>query len=175
MLTRSSKNKIVVFDLETTGLSPWQGAQVIEIGAVTIQGGKIIDEFQSLINPEVPIPKEVQNIHGITEAMLAGQPGPSEVFSNFYQHIEGAVLVAHNAKFDLNFLRVEMANLGLGITNRWQCTLQMSRRLFPELPNYRLETVARFLSGDLPLDRIRHRALDDARLVARIWLEMVQR
>ena len=96
--------RVVAFDIETTGLSPWQSARAIEIGAVAIQDGKIATEFHSLINPEVPIPRSVQEIHGITEDMLEGQPGPVAVFSDFHRFINGALLVAHNAKFDLNFL-----------------------------------------------------------------------
>ena len=168
------KNKTVVFDLETTGLFPWQGARVIEIGAVAVDGGKITDEFHRLINPEVPIPKSVQKIHGITGAMLEGQPGPRVVFSDFHRFIDRALLVAHNAKFDLSFLRSEMANLGLGITNKSLCTYQISRRRFPDLPNYRLETVAQRVLGARSMDMRRHRALDDARLAARVWLAMMK-
>lgn len=165
--------RIVAFDLETTGLSPWQGARVIEIGAVAIESGKISGKFHSLINPEVPIPKSAQAIHGITEEMLDGQPGPETVFPDFHRFINDALLVAHNAKFDLNFLRAELANSGVGLSNKSQCTLQMSRRRFPALPNYRLATVARFVLGELPENLNLHRALDDARLVAQIWLEMM--
>jgi len=166
--------RVVVFDIETTGLSPWHGARAIEIGAVAIKNGKIADEFHSLINQKVPIPKSVQEIHGITEDMLEDQPGPRTVFSNFHRFINDSLLVAHNAKFDMNFLRVELANLGLGLVNRSQCTLQMSRRLFPDLPNYRLGTVARYVLGGIPENMNQHRALDDARLVGRVWLEMVK-
>jgi DNA polymerase III subunit epsilon len=166
--------RFVVFDVETTGLSPFQGDRVIEIGAVAIENLSICDEFNSLVNPGIRIPFSVQRIHGINNIMLDGQPKPEVVFRDFYRFINGALLVAHNAKFDLNFLRAEMANVGLELGNRSQCTLQMSRRWFPDLPNYRLETVARHVLGEVPENVTLHRALHDARLTSAVWLEIMK-
>lgn len=166
------KQHWVVVDVETTGLSPHRGDRVIEIGAVAIVEGKIVGEFHSLVNAGRRIPSFVQRVHGITDDMLVGQPRPDEVMPRFREFITNAVLVAHNARFDTGFLRHEFGRLGLLLVNRTVCTLQMSRRRFPHLPNHRLETVARHLFGGLPEDGLLHRALADARLTARVWMEM---
>ncbi len=160
----------VVVDLETTGLSPRRGHRVIEIGAVALEKGAVVEEFTTLINPGVRIPPEVQAIHGITEEMLEGQPTPEQVLPRFYAFIAESVLVAHNAAFDVGFLRHEFARLKLGLPHRHLCTLEMSRRRFPRLADHTLETVYLHLFPDADFLRQSHRALDDARMTARIWL-----
>jgi len=162
-------NGLVVFDVETTGLSPMLGHRIIEIGAVRLENGAITTSFHSLIACGRPIPKGAQRVHGITDDMLHGRPPPEEVFEDFRAFIGKSMLAAHNARFDRSFLRNEFNRLGWGLPNRMLCTLKRSRRLLPELPNFKLETVARYLLGDLPKDIRLHRALDDARLVARVW------
>jgi len=84
-------------------------------------------------------------------------------------------LVAHNAKFDVKFLRYELSRLGRRLSNRSICTLKLSKKRFPELPNHTLGTVARHVLGEVPPDLQRHRALDDARLTARVWLAMARK
>jgi DNA polymerase-3 subunit epsilon len=107
--------------------------------------------------------------------MLFGQPAPEEIFPDFYKYISESTLVAHNAAFDISFLRYEFSRLGLGINNGYLCTMKMSRRRFPMLPNHKLETVAKHILGGLPPEINRHRALDDAKLTAMVWLEMIKR
>ncbi len=172
---KKSDTDFVVFDLETTGLSPLRGARVIEIGAVKIEDGEITDKFQSLVNPRITIPAFLSGINGITDAMLEDQPKSEEIFPQFQKFINSAILVAHNAKFDMSFLRAELAHLELDLMNRYQCTLQMSRQRFPELSNYRLETVANYVLGTIPENLTLHRALGDAQLTALVWLEMMKR
>lgn len=167
-----SHRRFVVFDVETTGLSLGLGARIIEIGAVSVEHHAISGTFQRLINPGVPVPGAVTRIHGITASMLANQPRPEEVFPAFAQFIKGAVLVAHNAPFDVSFLRSELARIGMALHAPCRCTLKMSRRLLPHLPNHRLETVATYLLGPLPEDLQLHRALADAHITARIWLAL---
>ena len=162
----------VVLDLETTGFSPHRGDRVIEIGAVGVASGEIVAEFQSLIRVPMAIPWQASRVHGITDAMLAGQPLPEEIYPELNDFIGGSTIVAHNARFDLTFLRYELGRLGLGLNNRHHCTLEMARRQLPHLPNHRLETVARHLLGLLPTEIRLHRALDDARLTARVWMAM---
>ncbi len=166
-------NRFIVLDVETTGLNPLQGDRVIEIGAVVIEAQKTVGEFHSLIDPGRPIPPQAQLVHGISDAMLAGQPRPEDIWPDFARIIRGAVLIAHNAPFDLGFLQHEFGRLGLALPNRHKCTLKMGRRLYPQLPNHRLETLARHLLGALPPGQNLHRALDDARLAARVWLAML--
>jgi DNA polymerase-3 subunit epsilon len=161
----------VVVDLETTGFSPARD-RVIEIGAVAVEGGGIVEEFHSLIDPGRTVPGQAQRVHGITDEMLRGQPLPDEILPDFHRFIGQSRLVAHNAPFDLGFLRGEFARLGFGLANRYHCTLQLSRRALPSLPNHRLETVARHLFGRLDDKERLHRALADARLTARVWMAL---
>jgi DNA polymerase-3 subunit epsilon len=165
-------NRIVFIDVETTGLDPKKGHRIIEIGAIAMADNYIIDEFQSLIRVNRTIPRHVSKIHGITDEMLTDQPGPEDVFPYIKDFISGSILVAHNAEFDLAFLRSEFHKLNLSINNQVFCTLKMSRRRYPRLPNYKLSTVYRHLVGNHPADARKHRALDDARMVAAIWLAM---
>ncbi len=159
----------VVIDVETTGLSPGYGDRVIEIGAVAVDNGEIVAEFGSLVRVAKNIPRHVSRVHGITTDMLADQPLPDEVYPALRAFVGASVLVAHNARFDLAFLRHEFGRLGLRLDNRSVCTLELARRKLPRLPDHRLETVYRHLFGALP-DGIRcHRALDDARLTAQVW------
>jgi DNA polymerase-3 subunit epsilon len=162
----------VVVDLETTGLSPRHGHRVIEIGAVAVENGAIAGEFSTLIDAGVPIPPEVQAIHGITDEMLEGQPRPEEVLPRFYDFIAGSVLIAHNAVFDIRFLRHEFARLKIGLPHRYVCTLEISRRRFPRLADHTLETIYLHLFPDPDFLRQNHRALDDARMTAKIWMKM---
>lgn len=164
--------RYVVFDVETTGLFVERGHRIIEIGAIEFMNGLIGKEFHSLIDIGKPVSKAVQKIHGITTAMLAGQPQPQEVFASFRQFIGDSTLVAHNADFDVWFLRYEYWRLKHTLSNPCRCTLKLSRKRYPGLPDYKLETVAKHVLG-IEVDRgRRHRALDDARLTARIWIEM---
>jgi DNA polymerase-3 subunit epsilon len=163
----------VVVDLETTGLSPRHGHRVIEIGAVAVENGAIAEEFSTLIDAGVPIPPQVQAIHGITDEMLEGKPPPEEVFPRFYAFIADSTLIAHNAAFDIRFLRHEFARLKMNLPHRHLCTLGMSRLRLPRLPDHTLETIYLYLFPDANFIRQNHRALDDARMTAMIWLKMI--
>lgn len=167
--------RYVVIDVETTGLSPGYGDRVIEIGAVAVDGCEIMAEFGSLVQVDKNIPRHVSRIHGITNDMLVDQPLPDEVYPALRDFIGGALLVAHNARFDVAFLRHEFGQLGLRFDNRSVCTLELARRRLPRLPDHRLETVCRHLFGGLPEGTRLHRALDDARLTARVWWELGER
>jgi DNA polymerase III epsilon subunit len=163
----------VAVDFETTGLYPQRGDRIVEIGAVALENGKCIAEFESLVNCGMRIPRRAQEVHGISNGMLIGQAPPEEALPDFLRFVSRGTLVAHNAKFDIEFLRYELARLGLGISNRYICTLQMSRKLYPHLPNHKLDTVCSHLLNQADLNMHRHRALDDARLTAKIWLRMI--
>jgi DNA polymerase-3 subunit epsilon len=106
--------------------------------------------------------------------MLDGQPLPEKVYPALRDFIGDSTLVAHNAPFDLTFLAHELARLGMSLPNRSICTLRMARRRLPGLPNHRLETVCRHYYGGMPGGVSRHRALDDARLTARVWLALME-
>jgi DNA polymerase III subunit epsilon len=168
----ATSGSVIAIDLETTGLHAAFGDRVIEIGAVRIVDGTVIAEFGQLIHTSRRISRAVSRVHGICKSMLQGQPVPHEVFPRLREFIDINVLIAHNATFDSRFLRMEFARLGLRLSNRFICTLKLAQTHLPGLPNYRLETVARHLLGNLPSDLQLHRALPDARLTARVWLEL---
>ena len=164
--------RLVFIDVETTGLDPRIGHRIIEIGAIAMENNQIIGEFQSLIQVNYSIPRHVSKIHGITNDMLADQPKPEQVYPEVKNFLSASLLVAHNAKFDIGFLQSEFNRLNQRITNQSICTLELSRSRYPRLPNYKLGTVYRHLIGEQPADAKQHRALDDARMVAAIWLAM---
>jgi DNA polymerase-3 subunit epsilon len=170
-----SVNRFIAVDVETTGLSPTRGDRIIEIGAVACNEAMICEEFHSLISVTEPIHWAAQQVHGITCEMLAGKPKANEVMPEFRKFIQDSTLVAHNARFDMGFISHEFLRLGMGLTNPYHCTLELSRGLYPKLRNHKLETVYRHLFGRMPADGQTHRALDDARLVARMWMEMRKR
>ncbi len=166
--------RLIVFDLETTGLSPKNGDLVIEIGAVAIENGRLTDEFQSLIRIDRPIPWHASRVHGISNKMLVGQPPATRIFPEFHRFIDQSPLIAHNAAFDLRFLNHEFSQLGLTLENHHYCTLKLSRRNYPHLRSHKLENLAKHLLGPAATKNLHlHRALDDARLTAKIWLEMM--
>jgi DNA polymerase III epsilon subunit len=164
--------RYVVFDIETTGLRLWRNDRIIEIGAVAVTGEDMGEEFHTFIDSDKPITKAAQKVHGITKEMLAGQPKVQEALARFKRFIGNSTLVAHNTDFDIGFLGFEYSRIGQGLRNRHICTLKLSRKLYPGLSDYRLETVAKHILG-IETDKDRHhRALDDAHLTARVWLKM---
>jgi len=163
---------LVAIDVETSGLSPARGDRVIECAAVWVSRGEIVSEFTRLINAPCTIHPAAAQVHGITPDMLAGQPLPAEVWSDFMECVGDSVLIAHNAAFDVRFIQTELARLGKRLPNRSVCTLKLAKQRYPRLPSHRLESVARHVLGTIPADCRLHRALDDARLVAELWMAM---
>jgi DNA polymerase-3 subunit epsilon len=149
-----------VFDLETTGTSATDAA-ICEIGAVKVRGGECLGTFATLVNPGVPVPPQITYLTGITEAMVAPAPPIAAVLPSFLAFVGDAVLVGHNVRFDMGFLRAAMARAGYDPpANRVVDTCALARRLVrDEVPNLRLATLAERLR--LP-HRPTHRALDDA-------------
>ncbi len=166
--------RTVILDVETTGLSAERGGRVIEIGAVAVVDGVIIDTFDTLIDTSAVISYGAYRVHGISGDMLRGKPRPEEVWNSFLEFAGDAPLVAHNAPFDRSFVRNELSLQGKTLPNSWQCTVRLARKCLPSLPNHRLETVYRHLFGSLPASVRRHRALDDARMAAMIWGKLME-
>lgn len=164
--------RTVIMDVETTGLSVRRGGRVIEVGAVAVVGDSIVGELDTLIYTGSAISYGAYQVHGISEEMLRGKPQPEDVWSSFLEFAGDDPLVAHNAPFDSSFVRNEVSLLGKAIPNIWHCTVRLARSRLPHLPNHKLDTVYRHLFGALPVSVQRHRALDDARLAARIWMEL---
>jgi DNA polymerase-3 subunit alpha (Gram-positive type) len=162
-----SETDFVVFDLETTGAKT-PPCRITEIGAYKIERGKISGEYQTLVNPETPIPPFITGLTGISDAMVKNAPKFGEVMSDFMEFIGDSVLVAHNAHFDLRFLNHEIGKIheDYRIANPYLCTVQLSRKLLPNLQNHRLHTVAEHYSVFI---KNRHRATDDAFATAKIF------
>lgn len=167
-----AKDRVVIVDVETTGLSVQRGGRVIEIGALVLESGVIVDEFGTLINTGASISHGAYLIHGISDDMLAGQPEPKDVWWEFRNFAGHDHLVAHNASFDSSFVLHELSRLGLALPNPWHCTLRLARKMLPNLMNHRLDTVYQHLFGSIPDGIVRHRSLDDARLTAQVWIEL---
>lgn len=161
----------VIFDTETTGLSPELGDRIVEIAGVRVINGEITDEtFSSLINPRRLISSGAARVNGITNEMLAGAPDSSEVIPKFLDFVGSDTLVAHNAEFDIAFLRKEMDLLGLDRQlSAHLCTLEMARAEFTHLDRHNLDA----LIADLGIKvENRHRALDDVIATAEVFLKM---
>ena len=163
--------EFVVFDLETTGAKA-PPCRITEIGAYRVKAGKIVDEFQTLVNPEMPIPPFITSLTGISDSMVSGAPVFSEIAGNFLEFIGDAVLVAHNSPFDMRFLNHEIARVfgDYRLANPCLCTVQLSRKLLPDIANHKLKTVAEHYSIALINH---HRASDDAYATARIFVNLL--
>ncbi|MBR5152039.1 MAG: PolC-type DNA polymerase III [Clostridia bacterium] len=157
----------VVFDIETTGLSPAQ-EEITEIGAVKIADGVITETFSQLINPQKSIPDKIVQLTGITDAMVADKPTIDAVLPEFLEFCADAVVVAHNAAFDTGFIRQKAARLNLTFANKVMDTLYLSRELFPKEEKHSLGVVAERLGVSL---ENHHRAVDDATATAEIFMK----
>lgn len=160
--------EFVVFDIETTGLSN-QRCHIIELGASKIKDGRIIDTFSSFVCPPCPIPAKITELTGITDAMVNDAKKIEDVLPEFLKFCEGCVLVAHNASFDTGFIRAAAKRQNLNFNFCYIDTVALSRKLYPQLTNHRLNTLAKHLS--VKLDN-HHRALDDALATAIIFIIM---
>ncbi len=173
IVTNFKENKdystYIIFDIETTGLSPIND-MITEIGAVKIKDGEIIDTYSQLINPERPIPELITNITGITDDMVKDKPIIKEVILDFIKFIGNDVLVAHNASFDVGFIREKMKLVNMELTNPVLDTLELSRAVFPSLKSHKLNLVAKHLNVNLVNH---HRAVDDATATAEIFLKIL--
>lgn len=163
---------VVVIDFETTGLSPNLGDRTIEVGAVLVSNNQITDRFQSLMNPEMKISGFIEDFTGISNKMLSSAPSIKEVMAQLKKFIGEHQLVAHNAAFDLRFLDAELARLKINRKNEVVCSLLSSRRIYPEAPNHKLETLVRYKK--LKTDGIHHRALADAEMTAHLWIALIE-
>ena len=120
----------VVFDIETTGFSPVNN-RIIEIGAVKVCGGKVVDRFSAFVNPQVPIPFEIEKLTGIRDDMVTDAPLIEEVLPGFLEFCEGCVLVAHNAGFDMSFMQENARRQGLPMEHAYVDTVGIARVLLP--------------------------------------------
>lgn len=163
----------VVVDVETTGAKT-PPSRIMEVGAYRVQKGRIVAEFHSLVNPQIPIPPFIVRLTGISDMMVKEAPLFADIAHAWLDFVGEAVLVAHNAQFDVRFLNHEIARVypGRRMINTHLCTVKLSRRIFPGLLNYRLHTVAEHFT--IPILN-RHRASDDALATAEIFIRMLTR
>jgi len=161
-----------VFDTETTGLDPSQGDEIIQIGAARIVNGRLLkrEVFDQLVDPQRPVSRESTQIHGITGAMLAGQPTIDRVLPDFYAFCEDTVLVGHNAAFDMRFLQMKEAQTGIAFRQPLLDTLLLSAAISPELESHSLESIAERLGINIIG---RHTALGDAIVAGEVFLGMI--
>ncbi len=159
----------VVFDTETTGLSPLN-EEIIEIGAVKIKAGDVVDRFSSLVKCSKDVPYHITKLTGITNDMVKNAPPLEKVMNEFRDFCEGSVLVAHNAKFDMGFVNKSCAHLGIKINRSVLDTLLLARALFPNMKNYKLSTLCKYFNIRLVNH---HRAVDDAEATAKLFIRML--
>jgi len=163
---------VAVIDFETTGLSPHYGDRTIEVGAVLISNNQIVDRFQSLMNPKMKISSFIEEYTGITNKMLSKAPDINDVMKKLKSFISNHHLVAHNASFDSRFLDAELDRINHKRKNEFACSMLISRRVYQDAPNHKLETLVRY--KNLKTDGIHHRALADAEMTAHLWLRIIQ-
>ncbi len=162
--------EFVVFDLETTGLNPQQ-EEIIEIGAVRIQNGELADTFSQLVASRNPLSEKIQSITGIKPSMLEGKPDLKDVLPRFLDFMKGSILVAHNARFDMGFLKHHYLTIfHEALEYPYLDTLALSRSLL-RMKSYSLDRIAKKLGlGDFT----HHRALEDAQITAKAFLKLIQ-
>ncbi|WP_448915448.1 PolC-type DNA polymerase III [Eubacterium ramulus] len=167
---QSFADSFVVFDLETTGFSAAKN-KIIEIGAVKVVNGSITERFSTFVNPKVPIPYEIEKLTHITDDMVLDAPMIHEILPQFMEFCRNAVMVAHNADFDMSFIRHNCDLLGLECEKTVLDTVALARVLLPSLNRFKLNTIAKALNISL---ENHHRAVDDAACTAEIFIKFVE-
>ena len=156
--------RIAVIDFETTGLSPEAGDRATEVAIVLIEGGRVVDRYQSLMNAGVRIPSFITDLTGISNAMVRSAPPAATVMAQAARFVGDTPMVAHNASFDRRFWTSELARIRASAPQPFACTMLLSRRLYPRAPNHQLGTLAEL--HRLPRTGTAHRALADAEMAA---------
>lgn len=162
--------EFVIIDFETTGMSPQQGDRITEVGAVRIVDGCLTERFQSLVRTGAWVPPFIEQLTGISNAMLRSAPPATEVLPALACFIGRTPLVAHNASFDRRFLDAKLERQGMQRTQPMLCSMRVSRRVFPQAPAHKLATLVHW--AGLPSDGVYHRALADAQMTAHLWLHI---
>ncbi|MCP5073201.1 MAG: exonuclease [Rhodobacteraceae bacterium] len=170
-----SELRFVVFDTETTGLSPRGGDEIVQIAGVRVVNGRILrgEMFDTLVDPKRPIPAASTAIHGIDDAMVQGAPDISKAGQAFHDFCEGSVLVAHNAPFDLAFLRLKQDQIGREFNHSVLCTVLLSAAIFEHTGQHTLDALTERFGVDLPAD-LRHTALGDAMATAEVFGQLLE-
>lgn len=166
------EKEFVVLDIETTGFTPEKGGRIIEIGAVKVKDGQVIDEFSTFVNPLIKVPKKITEITGITNEMVANAPVINNVLPKFKEFIGDILVVAHNADFDWNrFLIPFFKKSGIIPTNNVLDTVTLSKKIFPKEKKHNLKSLCERL--EIPIEN-HHRALDDCKITAKVYLKLIE-
>jgi DNA polymerase III subunit epsilon len=173
----SMAGRFAVLDFETTGMSPPAGARATEIGIALLEDGRIVDRYQSLMNAGAWIPPFIEDLTGISNALIRKAPPAETVMREAADFVGDLPLVAHNAGFDSRFWDAELARIGRAREAEFACSMLLARRVFPDAPSHKLGTLVDY--ANLPVTGRFHRAMADAEmaahLLARICDELAQR
>ena len=161
---------IAVIDFETTGMVPAQGARATEVAIVLLEGSQVVDRFASLMQTGAWIPPFIEELTGISNAMVAAAPPAEAVMREAAHFVSDAPMVAHNAAFDSKFWQSELQHAGLQATQPFACTVLLSRRVYPDAPSHKLGNLIDHLG--LPRTGRAHRALADAEMAAALLARM---
>ena len=170
-LSGGMDNEYIVLDIETTGLS-FRTEKITEIGAVKVKNGEIVDTFETFVNPEIPIPQRIVELTGITDSLVKNEPTIDIVMPKFLDFIGNLKLVAHNADFDIGFLKNNAEVLGLKMDNDYIDSLALSRQLFPEFKKHKLGILAEKFG--IKVENA-HRALDDVKTLVKVYLKLLEK
>jgi DNA polymerase III subunit epsilon len=159
-----------VVDVETTGMSARHDDRITEVAVVVVRGGVVAETFETLVNPERPIPPMITALTNISWEMVKDAPTFREICQDLVRMLEGHVFVAHNAEFDWRFVTSELARVGYRLSGRRLCTVRLARRVLPQLRSRCLDSVAHYYGVDI---LARHRAAGDAVATAKILLRLL--
>ena len=165
-LFKPMPSTIAVIDFETTGMTPAQGARATEVGIVLLEGDTVVDRFASLMYTGVPVPPFIEQLTGITNAMLRKAPPAADVMREAARFVGQAPMAAHNAAFDSKFWQAELERLDLPAPQPFACTVLLSRRVYPDAPSHKLGNLVDHLGLARPGRA--HRALADAEMAAAV-------
>ncbi|MDP5131757.1 MAG: 3'-5' exonuclease [Paraglaciecola sp.] len=164
-------DSLVVLDFETTGLSPDRGDRAIEIGAVRLEKGVVVERFQALMNPGRRISGFIESYTGITNKMLSKAAPCDEVMTEFASFLGNSNVVAHNASFDKRFLDAELGRIARPYSGTFACSLLVARRLYQQAPSHKLGSLISY--KNIPSEGGFHRALFDSEMTAKLWMTML--
>jgi DNA polymerase III subunit epsilon len=164
---------VIILDFETTGLYPSSGDRPTEVAAVVVRDGRIKSSYHSLINAGVRLSPFIQEFTGITNKMIEKAPPVRDVMQELVGFMGTHPIVAHNASFDRLFLDEELKRIRRVRRQEMLCSMLLARRVYPNAPNHKLETLARYVR--IPNKGRAHRALADATTTAELWIRMIQK
>jgi ATP-dependent DNA helicase DinG len=173
LTTPISELEFCIMDFETTGLYPYNGDRIVEVGLVRINAEKILDTFDCLVNPKIPIPEVVSKINHITQEMVEKEAPLEDRMDSILGFIKNSVLTAHNLPFDLSFLNFQLQKMNRNKVDAWLVdTVKVAKLLLPQLPRFTLGHVTEFLKIK---NKEAHRALADAQATGRVLQALIKK